>query len=41
MADSIAGILGLLASDQMASEEMFLVFDVYRCRYGLAEKSAT
>ena len=34
----LSGILGLWANDQMASENMFLVFDVYRHRYGTAEK---
>jgi len=32
------GILGLWANDQMASENIFLVFDVYRHRYGVVEK---
>ena len=36
----LSGILGLWANDQMASENMFLVFDVYRHRYGEVENSA-
>ena len=34
----LAGILGLWANDQMPGENMFLVFDVYRHRYGEVEK---